>query len=489
MEMTQILRFIYSQMATRLMLEAGKREIDVEQLTQLYNRNGFLNKVKSMIGNTSTEEEEEVGGFCMMTMDLTGFKQVNDSLDHGIGDKVLMLIAEILRHSTSEFSGEGGVVLARLGGDEFAIFNQGCNVNDIKLLVGKILYFISNINIPITDDKRRVALDYLNEYEVTVKRGEVHVVDDHLQLLGTQPVGVRIGGVYMTPDEVVENWHDPKKLLDKPDALERHLKKLNRNNAATLSLPEGEIYEIENAQNPNQAVVNNVEDNSRIITVNHPEELIVEYFQLTYSVASWGDHKYMIDEEPLAKDSFLSKVGIDPDLIEHQLDLPFTTLHHNETDGITYTIYVPFTLNGNLDQRNLLFITYPFKISDMVFKTRDENTLDTQSSLFIVDHIHDIVLHCNETNFRSAGQISVSQLLSNQVLNNFRQHDYSSGGTQAVTVKASSLLANSYTLLGIDETHDVQITPAKMLIKPYLSGLKNDIAVKIPHLPVYVISI
>ena len=63
--------------------------------------------------------------FAVMFLDLDGFKVVNDSLGHMIGDELLRAIAERLEASlrcTDVISRPGpGNVLARLGGDEFAI--------------------------------------------------------------------------------------------------------------------------------------------------------------------------------------------------------------------------------------------------------------------------------------------------------------------------------------------------------------------------------
>ena len=52
----------------------------------------------------------------MMIIDLNGFKSVNDTLGHSVGDQLICEVARRFR----EVAGPG-VNVARLGGDEFAV--------------------------------------------------------------------------------------------------------------------------------------------------------------------------------------------------------------------------------------------------------------------------------------------------------------------------------------------------------------------------------
>lgn len=83
-----------------------------DELTDLLNRTGFLKQVEQRIsGEHST--------FCLMLLDLDGFKSVNDAFGHNAGDRVLV---EVARRLSETLGGE--FTIGRMGGDEFGIFYE-----------------------------------------------------------------------------------------------------------------------------------------------------------------------------------------------------------------------------------------------------------------------------------------------------------------------------------------------------------------------------
>ncbi|WP_343949487.1 putative bifunctional diguanylate cyclase/phosphodiesterase [Nonomuraea longicatena] len=82
-----------------------------DELTGLPNRK--LLSVSTEEALAEARDGERVGFFLL---DLHGLKQVNDTLGHPVGDRLLQLMAHRLTHSVRP-----GDVVARLGGDEFAV--------------------------------------------------------------------------------------------------------------------------------------------------------------------------------------------------------------------------------------------------------------------------------------------------------------------------------------------------------------------------------
>ncbi|MBB5016910.1 diguanylate cyclase (GGDEF)-like protein/PAS domain S-box-containing protein [Chitinivorax tropicus] len=83
-----------------------------DHLTGLYNRAGF----KAALLHALARCTRHHGQMALLLIDLDRFKQVNDTLGHESGDKLLQAVADRLRHTVRQAD-----TLARLGGDEFTV--------------------------------------------------------------------------------------------------------------------------------------------------------------------------------------------------------------------------------------------------------------------------------------------------------------------------------------------------------------------------------
>ena len=87
-----------------------------DPLTELPNRAAVLED----LGRALARAERVGGSVAVLFLDLDGFKVVNDSLGHAVGDQLLVAVATVLRGELRE-----GDLLARLGGDEFTVIVEG----------------------------------------------------------------------------------------------------------------------------------------------------------------------------------------------------------------------------------------------------------------------------------------------------------------------------------------------------------------------------
>ncbi|MDG5787926.1 diguanylate cyclase [Evansella sp. AB-P1] len=119
----------------KLAEEKIKKMAYYDYLTNLPNRK-FIHERLTKLVNQSQETISHIGA--VMFIDLDGFKQVNDTLGHDVGDKLLI---EVSRRIQDSIGNED--ILGRLGGDEFVILAD--DVDEIE--GGKIAEkIISNIS-------------------------------------------------------------------------------------------------------------------------------------------------------------------------------------------------------------------------------------------------------------------------------------------------------------------------------------------------------
>jgi diguanylate cyclase (GGDEF)-like protein len=106
-----------------------RRQARHDSLTGLKNRRRFDEELGAELARS---RRYGVPGAVLM-LDLDHFKQVNDTLGHAAGDRVIAEVAEVLRERARETD-----VLARLGGDEFAIILPRCELMEAQAVAGEL---------------------------------------------------------------------------------------------------------------------------------------------------------------------------------------------------------------------------------------------------------------------------------------------------------------------------------------------------------------
>ncbi|MGV1866065.1 MULTISPECIES: putative bifunctional diguanylate cyclase/phosphodiesterase [unclassified Rhizobium] len=139
------LGLIYSLVRIKDMAEEIRRRHAAEKnvdwiachdpLTELPNRR-FLGADAATRENLACKD-----GYAVFSIDLDGFKKINDLLGHDYGDQVLKIVAERLRYIFPDAN------VYRLGGDEFLVITERMGNPDLIAVGNRI---VSNISKPIS---------------------------------------------------------------------------------------------------------------------------------------------------------------------------------------------------------------------------------------------------------------------------------------------------------------------------------------------------
>jgi len=106
-----------------------------DRLTGMANRFLFSEELRHYIAQSKRSERRLAVLFC----DLDGFKDINDSFGHQVGDMFLKILAEKMTRHIRESE-----LVARLGGDEFAIVNSDVeNIEEAASLAQRIVEIVS----------------------------------------------------------------------------------------------------------------------------------------------------------------------------------------------------------------------------------------------------------------------------------------------------------------------------------------------------------
>ena len=145
---TEISLFIKDITYQRKTEEAITKMAYFDPLTQLENRTYFKESVNQLINNKPS------GHFALLFLDLDGFKQVNDTLGHNIGDELLKVVAKRIQNALRSSNGECHI--CRFGGDEFVILLKDSDEKTSSQISLRLLNQIERV-IKIEEDELQVS--------------------------------------------------------------------------------------------------------------------------------------------------------------------------------------------------------------------------------------------------------------------------------------------------------------------------------------------
>ena len=101
-----------------------------DALTGLSNRLKFESDLSELISNAADHQDQ----FSVLFVDLNGFKVINDTAGHLVGDEILKASSQRLRNQL-----RGDSKIARVGGDEFLILLPKTNVDTASQVVERVI--------------------------------------------------------------------------------------------------------------------------------------------------------------------------------------------------------------------------------------------------------------------------------------------------------------------------------------------------------------
>lgn len=138
-ESIEILTSLAQAVMTTLQLRRAVRQVAslamTDALTGLPNRPAFMQALDQAIARQTRDGSP----FTLLYLDLDGLKQINDTLGHAVGDRVLIAAAAALRASMRKQD-----TPARLGGDEFGAVLVGGDGSEAELAAERVRSGIEN---------------------------------------------------------------------------------------------------------------------------------------------------------------------------------------------------------------------------------------------------------------------------------------------------------------------------------------------------------
>ncbi|EGU54510.1 hypothetical protein VINI7043_18948 [Vibrio nigripulchritudo ATCC 27043] len=102
-----------------------------DYLTGLYNRRGMLDVI--------SEHTIQQIPFTLAFLDLDGFKLINDTYGHEVGDELLKAVTQRLKQCVPD-----GCILGRFGGDEFVLLFPQKGLDQVSSTLGQIIHLVAN---------------------------------------------------------------------------------------------------------------------------------------------------------------------------------------------------------------------------------------------------------------------------------------------------------------------------------------------------------
>lgn len=175
------LREMLNSTGRNALLERLHRAATTDPLTGLANRRALSERMEAVADDAP---------WCLLCVDLDGFKVVNDLLGHATGDALLCVVSKKIRQVLPPRT-----LICRIGGDEFAILVRG-NVEHGLGLGRKVIAAVhrSSSDVPggdLVSVSASVGVASVGRATIPVAVGRTHLVVDPLAALSAASTAMR----------------------------------------------------------------------------------------------------------------------------------------------------------------------------------------------------------------------------------------------------------------------------------------------------------
>ena len=184
-----------SLLEQRELNEASQQEQLTSKLTDMPNREAFVNRLDQKIA--SNPSEKLTVGF----LDMDKLKFINDTYGHELADNVIRRIGKILSSNIRAREGGEDMLAAHRSGDEFLICIDGAEPHRIKDVANSVLKAINRLHIRRNPDGNAEIIE-IDPEDTAINRSNLHQVGASMGFTGWHE-GMDTSQLMMAADEAM----------------------------------------------------------------------------------------------------------------------------------------------------------------------------------------------------------------------------------------------------------------------------------------------